>query len=79
MYSLDATWNLEDRLRQIFLALGRGRTAETIEVSGQTVSLGNFWYENTSRIRELIDRGLLEPNTFQLTQRANVSMPTIAG
>jgi hypothetical protein len=67
MYSLDATRNLEDRLRQIFLALGRGRTAKVIEVSSQTASLGNLWYENMSRITKLINRGLLAPNTLQLT------------
>ena len=68
MQSLDATRNLENHLRQIFFAIGNGRTAEIVEESGGSIaSLGNFWYPTMSKIRKLIERGLLEPSTLRLT------------
>jgi len=59
---------LKNHLRQIFFAIGNARAAEVVEESGgQIASLGNFWYPEMSKIRKLIERGLLEPNTLRLT------------
>lgn len=72
--SIDAIKNFENRVWQVFRAMGDGRRCSVVALShGRTISLGDFWYEPIRVVAKLIERGLVEEDTEAVIKQPAIS------